>query len=173
MLRGLPWVVLASLAAGVVWLAARPVPGPTPRPGKPLAPTFTLDTLDGGKVHLTQLRGKPVVLNFWASWCGPCRAEMPVLARAWERYGRHVHFLGVNVLDDPEDARRFAAQLAVPFPSAHDPRGDTLRWFQVVGLPSTVFVTAEGTLAKVHPGPFLGEAGERALEREIREVQGR
>ncbi|MER3450941.1 MAG: hypothetical protein C4300_01455 [Thermus sp.] len=134
---------------------------------------FVLDTLDGRTLELAQLRGQPVVLNFWASWCAPCRKEMPVLVRAWQRHGKHVHFVGVNVLDDPEEAQRFLEEFRVPYPSVHDPRGDTLRWFRVVGLPTTVFVSREGGLAGFHAGPFLDLEGEGALERAIREVLSR
>ncbi len=163
-------VVLAGLA-----LRSRegPVAGKAPADRLPAAPSFILDTLDGRELHLTQLRGKPVVLNFWASWCAPCRAEMPVLAQAWQRYGRDVHFVGVNVLDDPDQARRFVREFRIPFPSVHDPNGDTLRWFRVVGLPTTVFVSRQGGMAGVHAGPFVGPEGERALERAVREVLAR
>lgn len=165
-------VVAASLAlaAAALWPRGREPAGPRPEARRPAAPAFVLDTLDGGQLHLAQLRGRPVVLNFWASWCAPCRAEMPVLVRAWRRHGQGVHFVGVNVLDEPDQARRFAEEFGVPFPSVLDPRGDTLRWFRVVGLPTTVFVTRDGEMAAVHAGPFVGPEGERALERAIREV---
>lgn len=175
-MRRLIWFALPLLALALVWAFSRPrAPAPDRvTSGKlPAAPSFVLDTLDGKEFHLAQLRGKPVVLNFWASWCVPCRAEMPVLARAWERHRADVHFVGVNVLDDLEDALRFVREFRVPFPSVHDPKGDTLRWFRVVGLPSTAFITREGGLLDVHAGPFLGDDGERGLDRRIREVLAR
>ncbi|MFN3285864.1 MAG: TlpA family protein disulfide reductase [bacterium] len=174
MVRRLPWLVVAGLLVVLAGLALRPREGPVagkaPADRLPAAPSFILDTLDGRELHLTQLRGKPVVLNFWASWCAPCRAEMPVLVRAWRRYGHDVHFVGVNVLDDPDEARRFVREFGIPFPSVHDPNGDTLRWFRVLGLPTTVFVSRQGGMAGVHAGPFVGTEGERALERAVREV---
>jgi len=172
--RRLGWWVLAAsvavVAAVALWPRGQAPEAPRPQGRRPVAPSFVLDTLDGRELHLAQLRGKPVVLNFWASWCAPCRAEMPVLARAWQRHRQHVHFVGVNVLDEPDQARRFAEELQVPFPSVLDPRGDTLRWYRVVGLPTTVFVSKDGELAALHAGPFVGPEGERALERAIREV---
>lgn len=174
--RRLVWFALTVVTVSLLWVVTRPrtpVFESAASGQLPLAPSFVLDTLDGKEFHLAELRGKPVVLNFWASWCVPCRAEMPVLVRAWERHRAHVHFVGVNVLDDPEDARRFVRQFRVPFPSVYDPKGDTLRWYRVVGLPSTAFVTKDGRLLDLHAGPFLGEGGEQALERGIREVLAR
>ena len=177
MVRRLPWLVLAGLLVVLAGLALRPREGPVagkaPAGRLPTAPSFILDTLDGEKLDLAQLRGKPVVLNFWASWCAPCRSEMPVLVRSWQHHGQAVHFVGVNVLDDPDEARRFVRELRIPFPSVHDPNGDTLRWFRVLGLPTTVFVSRQGGMAGVHAGPFLGPEGERALERAVREVLAR
>ncbi|MER3455429.1 MAG: hypothetical protein C4304_00730 [candidate division GAL15 bacterium] len=170
------WWVLSGLVAvlALAWLLGQPRHTPRAGPQRlPAAPAFVLDTLDGRTLELAQLRGQPVVLNFWASWCAPCRKEMPVLVRAWQRHGKHVHFVGVNVLDDPEEAQRFLEEFRVPYPSVHDPRGDTLRWFRVVGLPTTVFVSREGGLAGFHAGPFLDLEGEGALERAIREVLSR
>lgn len=175
-MRRLVWFALTVLAVSLLWVVTRPRTSvfESAASGKlPAAPSFVLDTLDGKEFHLAALRGKPVVLNFWASWCVPCRAEMPVLVRVWERHRADVHFVGVNVLDELEDARRFVRQFRVLFPSVYDLKGDTLRWYRVVGLPSTAFVTKEGRLLHLHAGPFLGKDGEQALERRIREVLGR
>ncbi|MFN3286222.1 MAG: TlpA family protein disulfide reductase [bacterium] len=133
---------------------------PTGRP----APGFVRETLDGRELSLSELLGKPVVMNFWASWCVPCRAEAPTLAEAARRFRGRVRFLGVNVLDGIQDARRFAEQYGLPFPSVVDDDGSLLRAYRVVGLPTTVFVTPSGVIRDVHAGPFLGPEGARRLE---------
>ncbi|MDR5682998.1 MAG: TlpA disulfide reductase family protein [Armatimonadota bacterium] len=127
------------------------------------APDFIGETLDGRELALSELRGKPVVVNFWASWCAPCKLEMPVLSAAARRHAGRVHFVGVNVLDRLDDARRFARQIEIPFPSVYDD-GSLLQAYQVVGLPTTVFITADGRVAATHAGPFVGEEGTRRLE---------
>lgn len=167
-------VVPVVLAAG--WILRRPqLPAnpqvfsaprtlPTGIPlGRP-APGFLRETLDGRELALSELLGKPVVLNFWASWCVPCRAEAPTLAQAARRFRGRVHFVGVNVLDEIEEARRFAEQFGLPFPSVVDDDGSLLRAYRVVGLPTTVFVTPSGIIREVHAGPFVGPEGARRLE---------
>jgi cytochrome c biogenesis protein CcmG/thiol:disulfide interchange protein DsbE len=171
--RAIGSLAFLALLAGSWTLVRRP-PALPERSPLPNAPAFVLETLDGrGELALSELRGKPVVLNFWASWCAPCRLEMPVLVDAWRRYGERVHFLGVNVLDQREAAVRFARDVGMEFPSVHDPEGDVLRWFRVVGLPTTVFVTREGRISEVHAGPFVGPEGSRALERRIQTLEAR
>lgn len=175
-MRGPRIVLLALLGLLGGWalvhrLATPPELSPPPLPS---APAFVLETLDGrGKLALLELRGKPVVLNFWASWCAPCRLEMPVLLEAWQRYHNQVYFVGVNVLDRQEEAVRFVQEVGMDFPSVRDPKGDALRWFRVVGLPTTVFVTRTGQIFEVHTGPFIGSEGRRALEKLIRTLQER
>ncbi|GBD28661.1 Thiol-disulfide oxidoreductase ResA [bacterium HR31] len=135
-------------------------------PGRP-APGFVRETLDGRELSLSDLLGKPVVMNFWASWCVPCRAEAPTLAQAARRFRGRVHFLGVNVLDEIEEARRFVEQYGLPFPSVVDDDGSLLRAYRVVGLPTTVFVTSSGVIRDVHAGPFVGPEGARRLEADL------
>jgi cytochrome c biogenesis protein CcmG/thiol:disulfide interchange protein DsbE len=123
------------------------------------APGFTLSALaDGtgagdawaraardGSVSLRELRGTPLVLNFWASWCDPCRAEAKRLERAWKDQGSgEVLFLGLDVQDAREDARDFIAQFGLTFPHVRDAGNDTQRAWGVTGLPETYFLAADG-----------------------------
>jgi cytochrome c biogenesis protein CcmG/thiol:disulfide interchange protein DsbE len=123
------------------------------------APGFTLSSLvegrdagdawakaaSDGDVSLSELRGTPLVLNFWASWCDPCRAEAKVLEKAWKQQaGDDVLFLGLDAQDAREDARDFIAQFGITFPHVRDPGNDTQRAWGVTGLPETYFIAADG-----------------------------
>jgi cytochrome c biogenesis protein CcmG/thiol:disulfide interchange protein DsbE len=120
--------------------------------------------LDGGlnayRTRLAALRGHPVVVNAWASWCGPCKYEMPWFARAAVRYGRRVAFVGVNAGDlDRSDARAFLRAHYVPYPSYVDPHDQIAQEIGVrAGLPTTVFYRRDGELAYVHQGQYRDEA---------------
>jgi cytochrome c biogenesis protein CcmG, thiol:disulfide interchange protein DsbE len=130
--------------------------------GRP-APDFTRPMLSGGALSLHSLRGKPIVLNFWASWCGPCLAETPLLVRLEKVYGpRGVVFVGADVTDDVSDARRFVGQHHVDYLVI---RADDrmVRVYGVVGLPTTVFIRADGVVADEEVGGFSGSGGEEEL----------
>lgn len=119
--------------------------------------------LDGGldayRARLATLRGHPVVANAWASWCPPCRAEMPALARVAVRFGRRVAFLGVNAGDAEDDARGFLEGHFIPYPSYVDPHDEIAQEIGVrAGLPTTVFYDRAGKVAFVHQGPYRDEA---------------
>ncbi len=112
----------------------------------------------GLKQRLRSLRGYPVVINAWASWCGPCRTEFPLFAAASARYGRRVAFLGVNVNDIAGDARSFLAAHPVSYPS-YTGSSNSLSWLaQVQGMPTTIFVGRTGRVAAVHTGQYQTEA---------------
>lgn len=111
-------------------------------------PALTLDCLGGGQpVRLSGLLGKPTVINLWASWCGPCREELPLLAKAHRELGGSVRIVGIDFADDaPDAALELAAKSGVTYPLLADPKSSVKRDLKVVGLPQTVFVDAQGTI---------------------------
>ena len=123
--------------------------------GKP-APAFTLDALSGGtKISLADHTGKVVVLNFWASWCTPCKEENPALTDVWERYrGTDVVLLGIVFRDTAEAAREYTARLGNTWPSAIDEGGQVALSYGVFAPPETYFIATDGTIAGRHIGPI-------------------
>lgn len=171
--RGGSWRTLAvgvvvaagAVAAGVAFQGeGRRMPScaeASPTPGLPgtsgeescALPDVALERLDGnGRIRLAELRGAPAVVNFWASWCVPCVKELPVLARAAADLGPRVGFLGVDVQDQVAKGRELAADSGVRFPLAQDPRGEFYAAVGGVGMPTTLFVDAEGTVVYRHTG---------------------
>jgi cytochrome c biogenesis protein CcmG/thiol:disulfide interchange protein DsbE len=123
--------------------------------GKP-APAFTLPSLaDGTPISLDQYKGKIVILNFWASWCIPCKEENPALAAVWERYrGTDVVLLGVVFQDSADAARAYTARLGNTWPSVIDDNGQVALSYGVFGPPETYFIGADGVIAGRHIGPI-------------------
>lgn len=152
-----PLLALPFLALLAFGLTRDPRTLASPLPGT-AAPAFALQTLDGDTVSLAGLRGKVVVLNFWASWCIPCRQEHPALARAAERYPESdVRVVGVLYQDTPEGARRFLDALGGDWPTGLDPGSRTAIDFGVYGVPETYFIGREGRVARKHIGPVSWE----------------
>ncbi|HZR96750.1 MAG TPA: TlpA disulfide reductase family protein [Gaiellaceae bacterium] len=122
----------------------------------PAAPTFALPRLDGaGDVSLAALRGRVVLLNFWASWCVPCKQEARVLEQAWHRWReRGVVFVGVDAQDFTADARRFVDHHGVTYANVHDRAGATASSYGVSGFPETWFVDRRGRLVEHVSGPI-------------------
>jgi len=109
------------------------------------APDFTLGRLDRpGDLQLASLRGKAVVLNFWASWCYPCKQEAPTLERVWKQHDGRVVVLGVDVNDFSGDARKFMRKHGLTYPVVHDNRNVTSPKYGLTGLPETFFVDSRG-----------------------------
>ena len=142
--------VLALLAYGFT-LSPRDIPSPLV--GRPAA-AFTLTSFDGAPVTLDALRGKVVVLNFWASWCYPaCYEEAPVLERAWRAYrDRGVVVLGVDIQDKDEAGRKFIRDFSLTFPNAPDPAGKVSIDYGVYGVPETFFIDRQGRIRRKYVG---------------------
>ncbi len=125
---------------------------PTPLIAKPATP-FTLTLFDGRTLRLEELRGKVVFLNFWASWCPPCRAEARVLETAWRTYkDRDVVFVGVDTQDRDEDARAFLREFGITYPNGRDASGKIPIDYGVWGLPETFIIDREGRITYKHVG---------------------
>jgi len=112
------------------------------------APAFTAKRLDGpGKLSLASFRGRPVVLNFWASWCGPCKREAPTLERTWQQYkSQGLVVLGVDYTDASSDARSFAAKHGLTFPIVRDGNGVIGTRYGLTGVPETFVIDRSGRL---------------------------
>lgn len=125
------------------------------------APDFTLQSLDGVQVSLSQFRGQPVVINFWASWCLPCREEMPELVRAYEAHkGEGLIILGLNLTysDSLPDIEAFASEFKISFPILLDEDGTVAgRLYQIPGVPTTIFINRDGTIQRIQVGQMSGE----------------
>lgn len=147
--------------------AARPAPAPgfelpvllAPRPARGLEPA-----LDDGRVSLRELRGQPVVLNLWASWCGPCREEAPLLERVWRGQGRDgAVFVGIDQQDITGDALAFLRELDVTYLNVRDRGNEVARRYGATGLPETFFISRRGAVV----GHVIGVVSADQLRRGI------
>ncbi|MDX6467003.1 MAG: cytochrome c biosis protein CcmG, thiol:disulfide interchange protein DsbE [Gaiellaceae bacterium] len=157
---------VAGLLGLLVWrLTHRPH---TPKIGGP-APTFTARQLGGGSFDLASVRGKPVVINFWASWCVPCKTEAAALEKQWQRYrGQGVVFLGVDYNDATGDARRFLAHHGVTYPTLLDGSGAIGERYALTGVPETYFIDRKGRIVGDHIlGPITTQRWAEAFTRSI------
>ena len=122
--------------------------------GKP-APAFTIKRLDqDGQISLADYAGQPVVLNFWATWCGPCKMEQPVLDWAAQNYKGKVAFIGIVFEDTEENTRRFLAQTGAAYPQVYDPKSTVAVDYAVSGVPETYFINRQGIIVKKYIYPF-------------------
>jgi len=120
------------------------------------APDFTLPTLNDEPIQLSQLRGKPVIINFWATWCPPCQREMPDLEKFYSDYQSHVEFLSVNLTsqDRREKVASFIEQYGVTFPVVLDTKGKILKLYNIQTIPTTYILDENGVIRKKALGPL-------------------
>ncbi len=176
LLLRLAWILPVVVTLAVLGLAvlrtgrSASITAALARGARPPAPAFRLATLEGRTLDLGELRGRPVVLNFWASWCGPCKEEAPLLERVWKTYrDRGLVVVGVNIQDLEADARRFVRENGITYPNVRDRDGRVNRAYGVTGVPETFFIDPAGRIVRKFPGAVVTwrpweEAVEQLLE---------
>ena len=172
----IPFVVIASVALvallvyGVLGVgASTTIDDAVKRGERPPAPDRTLPLLDGGEGSLASFRGKPVVLNFWASWCDPCKDEAPEMEAAHERLRKAGGtVLGVTVSDASPDSKAFMREYGLSFPSLRDVDGELAEDFATTGVPETFVIDREGRITAIS----RGQVKEGFLEQAVDEVLG-
>lgn len=161
-------LMLVTLVVGSLWIYLSRAPLGTLAQGNTrevamtgfLAPDFTLIALDGKPVQLSALRGNPVIINFWATWCGPCRAEMPELEQVWQAYQPDgLMLLGVDQAESPATVARFRQEVVnVSFPLLLDTSSQVSALYGVRALPTTFFIDAEGRIQDIKVGGPMDKA---------------
>jgi peroxiredoxin len=150
-------ILAAILAISTVLTPVARAAAPAP------APDFTLPARDGGNVRLSDLRGQVVMINFWATWCGPCRQEMPLLQQIQAKYEPlGFTLVGINVEPDSAAAMTWLKQVSVSFPILFDQKNVVAEQFGVQGMPSSVFVDRAGNVRYVHRGYQPGDEAKYA-----------
>lgn len=116
-------------------------------------PDFTLKSLSGKNIKLSELRGEVIMLNFWASWCAPCRQEMPILEKIYQKY-QPLGFtlLGVNVEENSDDAKAYLKDVEVSFPILFDNQNKVSQLYDVIAMPSTIMIDRDGNMRYLHQG---------------------
>jgi cytochrome c biogenesis protein CcmG/thiol:disulfide interchange protein DsbE len=162
--------LVAALLGLLIWRVANDDGGVAKKlreNGRPVtAPAFTLPRLDGdGDISLASLRGKPVVINFWASWCVPCKEEAPLFEQAWrEHRASGLVVLGIDAEDFRGDARRFVRKHGLTYPIVYDKSKQTIADFGLTGYPETFFVSAEGKVVAHASGQVRKADLKRGIE---------
>ena len=159
---------LRMLAAAVLAIASAGVAAALPPVGKP-APDFAAKSDSGRNVRLSELRGRVVLINFWASWCSPCRQELPLLSKIYSQYrGAGFALLAVNVDDNRKDAESMLKRLDLKFPTLFDGNKKVAKLYGVDTMPATLVIDRDGRVRYVHRGYYDGY--ERKYEQQVREL---
>jgi peroxiredoxin len=176
--RATLWAAAFLAVAGLAYGLVRPA-GKESNAGRE-APTFTLERLDGGgTISSEDLRGGPVIVNFWGSWCDPCRAEMPLFERRWQEHrDAGLTIVGIDLRDAPDNAKEFVAERDITYPIVVDPEETVARQFGIGandGLPQTFFIDSRWRFQAVDGGELgdatgtvvLGQVPEELLDEQI------
>jgi DsbE subfamily thiol:disulfide oxidoreductase len=156
------------LATAVLAIASTGVAAALPPVGKP-APDFAAKSDSGRNVRLSELRGQVVLINFWASWCSPCRQELPLLSKIYSQYrGAGFALLAVNVDDNRKDAESMLKRLGLKFPTLFDGNKKVAKLYGVDTMPATLVIDRDGRVRYVHRGYYDGY--ERKYEQQVREL---
>jgi cytochrome c biogenesis protein CcmG/thiol:disulfide interchange protein DsbE len=159
-------VVVVALAVTGLVLGQDDEAGTRGRAGGGVAPAIELPALSGeGTVSLASFRGQPVVVNLFASWCVPCRKELPAFKSVSEELGDKVTFLAVNHQDNRRAGQEMLDEFGVSYAAGYDPDGKVAIEYALIGMPSTLFVGADGTLLETHTGELDREQLEQAISR--------
>jgi peroxiredoxin len=162
LLRPVRLLAVAALAVA----SGGAVAAVTPSAG---APDFALPSLDGSNLRLQEQRGRVVMINFWATWCGPCRVEMPHLSRLYEKYrGSGFTVLAVNIDEDPHKAASLAKQLGMRFPVLLDTEKKVSRLYDLSTMPSTILIDRDGRVRYITRG--YRDGYEETYDKQIREL---
>jgi len=128
-------------------------------------PTAEFALFEGGAASFAAFEGKPLVVNFWASWCPACVNELPEFQEAHERIGEEVTFIGVAVRDPRRASEALAGEVGLTYTLADDPNGDLFRSLDLIAMPSTLFISPDGEVQEVFAGQLTGEALQERVDR--------
>ena len=151
-IRGAALLLVIGLVALLAWGVVKGANGPRDT-GE--APNFSLTSFDGQTLALSDLRGKLIVINFWASWCQPCRQEAAYLEQTWRKYqSQGVVFIGVDWVDTDKEARAYLSEFGITYFNGPDLGTRIAQDYRIQGVPETFFIDRQGRLQGVHIGPF-------------------
>jgi thiol-disulfide isomerase/thioredoxin len=163
--RWLYRLAIGGIAATVVAVVAiTSVSSGEPPPREP-APNFALPNFEGETVRLADFRGGPLVINYWASWCLPCLAEMPDFEVVYQKHKDEVAFLGINLADDPVGAEYVLNDTGISYPVAIDEDASTFVAIDGIGMPTTLFIDPDGYIIEMYTGPLTEEELDERIER--------
>ena len=158
-----------SAQMGVAGNASTDGTGETQENSDPAAPDFYFFDENGNRLRLSQFKGKPVILNFWASWCGPCKSEMPDLEEAYKKYGEEIQFVILNMTDGSretvESARRYIESAGYSFPVFYDKQQNGVIAYGISGVPVTFFIDADGYVKGVYSGAMSANILQQGIDR--------